>query len=209
MPQAETSAGRMITAGTRATARNALRIQSLNKGQSASGDILNRWPPARFLLPPVAVLVRVGLSARCQMLLHTFVNLIAPNRFGSDAVIDLGRFPAMTSRSRTAGGTSAAACKAAMQDPQGTRWRALHHAFSVQWKMETHHPDDSLIPRLSTNTQSPNPYRLGFFLPVSPVKTAMTSRASLRRRRDFPPDSPKFLCLLSVGMRALGSTGVP
>ena len=109
---------------------------------------------------------------------------------------------AMTSRSRTAGGTSAVACKAAMQE---TRWRALHHAFSVQWKMETHHPDDSLIPRLSTNTQSPNPYRLGFFLPVLPVKTAMTSRASLRRRTDFPPDSRKFLSLLSVGTRALAT----
>ena len=53
--------------------------------------------------------------------------------------------------------------------------------------------------------QCPNPYRLGFFLPVPPVKPAMTSRASLRQRRDFPPDSPKFLSLLSVGTRALAT----
>ena len=88
----------MITAGTRATTRNAARIQSLNKGQSPPGDMLNRWPPARPLLPPVPVLLRVGVSARCQTLLHTFVNLIAPNRFGSDAVIDLGGLPATSSR---------------------------------------------------------------------------------------------------------------
>jgi len=36
----------------------------------------------------------------------------------------------------------------------------------------------------TTNTQSPNPYRLGFFLPVPPLKTAMTSRASRRPWRD-------------------------
>ena len=56
-----------------------------------------------------------------------------------------------------------------------------------------------------TNTQSPNSYRLGFFLPVPPVKTAMTSRASLRRRRDFRPDSRHFLSLLLVGTRALAT----
>ncbi len=50
----------------------------------------------------------------------------------------------------------------------------------------------------ATNTQSPNPYRLGFFLPFPPVKTAMPSRASLRRRRDFWPDSLKFFSLLSI-----------
>ena len=114
-------------------------------------------------------------------------------------------FPAMTSRSRTAGGTSALACKAVMQEPQGTRWRAVHHAFSVQWKMETHHPDDSLIPRLSTNTQSPNSYRLGFFLPAPPVKTPLASRASRPGRRVFRPNSLKFLSLLSVGTRALAT----
>ena len=57
----------------------------------------------------------------------------------------------------------------------------------------------------ATNTQSPNPYRLGFFLPVPPVKTPLASRASLRRRRDFRPDSRKFLSLLSVGTRALAT----
>ena len=61
------------------------------------------------------------------------------------------------------------------------------------------------VPFSTTNTQSPNPYRLGFFLPVPPVKTAMTSRASLRRRCVFRPDSRKFLSLLSVGTRALAT----
>ena len=59
--------------------------------------------------------------------------------------------------------------------------------------------------RHTTNTQSPNSYQLGFFLPVPPVKTAMTSRASLRRRRVFRPNSLKFLPLLSVGTRALAT----
>ena len=49
------------------------------------------------------------------------------------------------------------------------------------------------------------PLSVGIFLPVSPVKTAMTSRASLRRRRVFPPDSRRFLSLLSVGTRALAT----
>ena len=49
------------------------------------------------------------------------------------------------------------------------------------------------------------PLSVGIFFACSPVKTAMTSRASLRRRRDFPPDSRKFLSLLSVGTRALAT----
>ena len=40
---------------------------------------------------------------------------------------------------------------------------------------------------------------------VPPVKTAMTSRASHRGRRDFPPNSRRFLSLLSVGTRALAT----
>ena len=88
----------MITAGTRVTARNAPRIQSLNKGQSASGDISNRWPPARPLRLLAPVLVRIGVSGHGQTLVQTFVYLIAPNRFGSDAVIDLGGLPATSSR---------------------------------------------------------------------------------------------------------------
>ena len=60
---------------------------------------MNRWPPARPLLPPVPGLVRVGVSGRGQTLVQTFVYLIAPNRFGSDAVIDFGRLPARSSRS--------------------------------------------------------------------------------------------------------------
>ena len=59
--------------------------------------------------------------------------------------------------------------------------------------------------RHTTNTQSPNSYQLGFFLPVPPVKTAMTSRASRLWRRDFQPDSRKFLSLLSAGTRALAT----
>ena len=47
---------------------------------------------------------------------------------------------------------------------------------------------------------------VGIFLPVPPLKTVMTSRASLRRRPDFPPDSRKFLSLLSVGTRALATS---
>ena len=49
------------------------------------------------------------------------------------------------------------------------------------------------------------PLSVGIFLPVPPMKTAMTSRASLRQRRDFPPDSRKFPSLLSVGTRALAT----
>ena len=47
------------------------------------------------------------------------------------------------------------------------------------------------------------PLSVGIFLPVPPMKTALTSRASLRRRRDFPPNSRKYRSLLSVGTRAL------
>ena len=54
-------------------------------------------------------------------------------------------------------------------------------------------------------TQNPNPYRWGFFLPVPPVKTALASRASRRRRRVFRPDSRRFLSLLTVGTRALAT----
>ena len=61
------------------------------------------------------------------------------------------------------------------------------------------------VPFCTTNTQSPNPYRLGFFLPVPPVKTAMTSRASLWRRCVFRPNSRRFPSLLSVGTRALAT----
>ncbi len=46
---------------------------------------------------------------------------------------------------------------------------------------------------------------VGIFLPVSPVKTAMTSRASRTGQRVFQPDSRKFLSLLSVGTRALAT----
>ena len=49
------------------------------------------------------------------------------------------------------------------------------------------------------------PLSVGIFLPAPPVKTAMTSRASIRQRRVFPPDSRRFLSLLSVGTRALGT----
>ncbi len=50
----------------------------------------------------------------------------------------------------------------------------------------------------TTNTQSPNPYRLGFFLPAPPVKTPLASRASRPGRRVFRPDSLKFFSLLSI-----------
>ena len=57
----------------------------------------------------------------------------------------------------------------------------------------------------ATNTQSPNPYRLGFFLPAPPVKTPLASRASRPGRRVFRPNYLKFLSLLSVGTRALAT----
>ncbi len=57
----------------------------------------------------------------------------------------------------------------------------------------------AVLGRLSTtNTQSPNPYRLGFFLPAPPVKTPLASRASRPGRRVFRPDSLKFFSLLSI-----------
>ena len=61
------------------------------------------------------------------------------------------------------------------------------------------------VPFSTTITQSPNSYRLGFFLPVPPLKTAMTSRASRPGQRVFPPDSRHFPSLLSVGTRALAT----
>ena len=42
------------------------------------------------------------------------------------------------------------------------------------------------VPFSTTNTQSPNSYQLGFFLPVSPVKMSLASRAlSTEGRRGF------------------------
>ena len=49
----------------------------------------------------------------------------------------------------------------------------------------------SASPRIGTRCTGP-----------SSTTRLMTSRASLRRRRDFPPDYRKFLSLLSVGTRA-------
>ena len=46
---------------------------------------------------------------------------------------------------------------------------------------------------------------VGIFLPVPPMKTAMTSRASRPGRHVLRPDSRKFLSLLSVGTRALAT----
>ena len=49
------------------------------------------------------------------------------------------------------------------------------------------------------------PLSVGTFLPVPPVKTPFTSRASHRGRRVFRPDYRKFLSLLSAGTRALAT----
>ena len=73
------------------------------------------------------------------------------------------------------------------------------------WRLPAPPRPARAIPPASTNTQSPNPYRLGFFLPAPPVKTPLASRASRPGRRVLRPDSRKFLSLLSVGTRALAT----
>ena len=59
--------------------------------------------------------------------------------------------------------------------------------------------------RLHNQYSKSHPLSDGTFLPVPPVKTTMTLRASYPRQSDFRSYSRKFLSLLSVGTRALAT----
>jgi len=52
--------------------------------------------------------------------------------------------------------------------------------------------DAGSVPCSTTNTQSPNPYRLGFFLPVPPVKTALGVASVTPATARFSPRFPQI-----------------